>query len=94
MSLKSKDVDKIFDKLKMKVKNGKDRHALFYHKGKLVLRTKRSLGDRKINSNIRHLIRQQLKLSESEFSNVIDCTLERPGYIEILKKKGLIPAGN
>lgn len=94
MSLKSRDVDKVFDKLRMKVRDGKDRYALFYHKGRLILRTKRSLGDRKINSNIRYLIRQQLKLSETEFSGVIDCTLGRPGYIKILKKKGLIPAGN
>lgn len=94
MSLKSKDVDKVFDKLKMEVKDGKDRYARFYHKGKLIVCTKRSLGDRKINSKIRHLIRQQLKLSETQFANVIDCTLERPGYIQILKKKGLIPAGN
>ena len=90
MSLRSRDVDRVFDKLDMKVRDGKDRYALLYHEGKLILRTKRSLGNRKINSKIRHLIRQQLKLNEAEFSNVIDCTLERPGYIEILKKKGYL----
>lgn len=94
MSLKSRDVDKVFDKLQMEVRNGKDRYALFYHKGKFILRTKRSLGDRKINSKIRYLIRQQLKLSETEFSRVIDCSIERPAYIKILKKKGLISAEN
>jgi len=91
VSLKSRDVDRVFNKLHMKVRDGKDRYALFYHEGKLILRTKRSLGDRKINSKIRYLIRQQLKLSETEFSNVVDCTVDRTGYIKILKKKGLIP---
>lgn len=94
MSLRSRDVDKVFNKLRMEVRDGKDRLALFYHEGKLILRTKRSLGNRKINSKIRYLIRQQLKLSEAEFSNVVDCTLERAGYIKILKRKGLIPTGN
>ncbi len=77
MSLRSRDIDKVFDKLGMRVKDGKDRHALFYHEDEFILRTKRSLGERKINSKIRHLIRQQLKLSETEFSNVVDCSLER-----------------
>ena len=90
MSLRSRDVDRVFDKLRMKVRDGKDRHALFYHKGKLILRTKRSFGDRKIDSKIRHLIRQQLKLSETEFANVVGCTVNRTEYIKILRKKGLI----
>jgi len=90
MSLRAKDVDKVFNKLGMKVKNGKDRYALFYYEGKLILRTKRSLGKPKIDTKVRHLIRQQLKLSDTEFFQVVDCTLERPDYIKILKKKGLI----
>lgn len=94
MSLKSRDVDRVFDKLQMKVRNGKDRFALFYYKGKYILRTKRSLGDRKIDSKIRHLIRQQLKLNETQFFDLVDCTLERLGYIKILKKKGLISPTN
>jgi len=90
MSLDARDVDKVFDKLGMKTKNGKHRYALFYHEGKLILRTRRSLGKRKIDNKVRHLIRQQLKLSDTEFFQVVDCTLERPDYIKILKNKGLI----
>lgn len=90
MSLKAKDVDKVFNKFDMRVKNGKDRYALFYYEGRLILRTKRSLGKHKIDNKVRYLIRQQLKLSDTEFSQAIDCTLGRPDYVKILKNKGLI----
>lgn len=90
MSLRTQDVDRVFDKLEMEVKVGKDVYALFYHKGKLITRTKRSLGRGKIDDEVRHLIRQQLKLSDTEFSGVIGCSLERKHYVDILKRKGWI----
>ena len=64
--------------------------ARFYHEGKLVTWTKRSFGSGKINGQVRHLIRQQLKLNEKEFDGVIDCTLERQDYVSILRRKGYI----
>ena len=40
---------------------------------------------------MQHLLRQQLKLNESQFKDLIDCPLKRPEYVEILRGKGLIP---
>ena len=87
MSLRAADEDRVFSKLIMRVRNGKDRLALFYHKGRLITRTKRSFGSRKIDGTVRHLIRQQLKLSEAEFSGMVDCSLGREDYVNILRKK-------
>ena len=92
MSLRTADVDRVFGKLKMRVRNGKDRLALFYHERRLITRTKRSFGSRKIDGTVRHLIRQQLKLSEAEFSGMVDCSLGREDYVNILRKKKKIPS--
>jgi len=44
MSLKARDVDRVYNKFQMKIRDGKDRYALLYYGEKLILRTKRSLG--------------------------------------------------
>jgi hypothetical protein len=59
--------------------------------GKLILWTKRSKGAGKLDGQIPHFIRQQMKLDEEQFARLIDCPLKRPEYVEILKEKGLIP---
>lgn len=74
----------------MTIKDTKDRHALFYVDGKLILRTKRSFGAGKLEGNIPSFIRQQMKLNEDQFGDLIACPLDRNGYIEILKKKRII----
>lgn len=91
MSLKPHQIDKAWEKLGMKIKDTNDRHALFYEDGKLILRTKRSFGSGKLDGNIPNYIRQQMKLDEKQFDNLIACPLKRDGYIEILKSKGIIP---
>ena len=87
MSLKVRDVDRVFDKFQMEIKTGNDIYARLYYGGKFILRTRRSFGKHKIEGPVRYLIRQQLKLSEDEFAEAIGCSLKREGYIEILKKK-------
>jgi hypothetical protein len=91
VSLHTGDIDAAWEKLGMEIKNTKDRHARFYYRKRLILATKRSFGSGPIEGPVRHLIRQQLKLTSSEFADLIACPLERDGYIEILKKKGWIP---
>lgn len=91
MSLHTGDVDASWAKLGMEIKDTKDRHARFYHNGRLVLATKRSFGSGPIEGPVQHLIRQQLKLTSSEFADLIACPLKRDGYIEILRTKGWIP---
>ncbi len=74
----------------MVINNTGDRHAKFYEGGKLILTTMRSFGSGKLDGNIPHKIRQQMKLNEDQFADLIACPLKREGYVEILRKKGLI----
>ncbi len=89
MSLKAGQVDKVISKLGMKVRNGKDRHAWLYHNGKPVLHTMRSHGRGDLG-NIAHVIRQQLKVNEQQFADLISCPLKLEGYLQILKSRGVI----
>lgn len=61
--------------------------AWFEHEGIVVVRTKRSHGNKDLPEN---LIRQQLKLNETQFSGLISCTVSRNDYIEILRSKRII----
>lgn len=90
MTLKAREIDGAWAKLGMETKNTGDLHALFKHDGKLIPRTKRSFGSGKLDGNIPNLIRQQMKLNDSQFRDLIDCPLTRDGYIEILRAKGHI----
>ncbi len=48
------------------------------------------MGSRKLDGDIPHLVRQQMKLNEEQFKNLIDCPLGYDEYVQILKDKGLI----
>jgi hypothetical protein len=72
------------------VVNSGDRLARFYYRGALVLTTRRSHGSGPIEGNIPYLIRQQMKLSQQQFDELIACPLGLLEYVEILKKKGWI----
>lgn len=91
MSISAGDVDRAWRKLGMEIKETNDRHAIFRVNGKFILRTKRSFGSGKLSGKIPHFIRQQLKLDERQFQDLIDCPLDRNGYIQILQSKGFIP---
>jgi hypothetical protein len=91
VSLHVREVEQAWRKLEMVRKDTDDHHAYFYYDDKLILATKRSFGSGKIEGAVQHLIRQQLKLTPSEFGALIDCTISRPEYVAILKKKGWIP---
>ncbi len=90
--MKTADADRVFKKLQMEIRSTKDKHAWFVYEGRRILKTKRSHGRGELKGNIRHLIRQQLKLNDAQFRELVACPLERDGYIEILKQKGLIPS--
>ncbi len=75
----------------MDITDTNDRHAKFYYGGRLILTTKRSFGSGTIEGPVQYLIRQKMKLNESEFAELISCALKLDGYVEILKKKGAIP---
>jgi len=92
MSLKAADVDRMFGKLQLETREGRDRLAWFVYEEKRVLFTRRSHGRGDIAGRLADFIRQQLKLQEPEFRQLRDCTLKRDGYVEILKKRGVIPS--
>jgi hypothetical protein len=74
----------------MEIHKSGDIHALFYHDGKLILRTKRSHGSGKLTGRIPDYIRQQMKLNQEQFSDLLACPLKREGYVQILRAKGHI----
>jgi len=84
-------MDRAWAKLGMTIKQSKDVRALFYHEGQLILTTKRSHGSGPIKGNIPTLIRQQMKLTEGQFRDLITCPLGLAEYVGILKQRGLIP---
>lgn len=69
---------------------GVDRWAYLFVAGRRVIATRRSRGSGKVGGKIPHLIRQQMKLDEHQFRDLVNCPLTREGYLEILKNKGLI----
>jgi hypothetical protein len=86
--MKVHEFGRLESKLRLKTRNAADRLAWFEYHGKVITRTKRSHGNKDLPGN---LIRQQLKLNEEELSGVISCSVQFDGYVQILKKKGLIP---
>ena len=90
MSLKVGDVDRVFRKLHMEIRESGDKLAFFVYKGKRILHTRRSQGKGKIEGNIPSFTRQQMKLNNDQFADLLACPLDRAAYIEILKAKRLI----
>jgi len=87
--MKVHEFTKLENKLGLQTRNSGDRLAWLEYEGIVVVRTKRSQGNKDLPE---HLIRQQLKVNETQFSGLISCSVSKTDYIEILKGKGLIPA--
>jgi len=85
--MKVHEFTKLENKLKLKTRNSGDRLAWFEHDGKSVLFTKRSHGNKEPPEN---LIRQQLKVNETQFAGLISCSVTRDQYVEILRGKRII----
>ena len=86
--MKVHEFERIVSKLGLRVRNAGDRLAWFEYGGKTIVRTKRSHGNKDLPE---HLIRQQLKVNEKQFSGLISCDVSLDDYITVLKGKGLIP---
>jgi hypothetical protein len=87
--MKVHEFEKIVNKLGLKIRNSGDRLAWFEYNGQTVVRTKRSHGNKEQPGN---LIRQQLKVNEKQFAGLIQCSVSREQYIQILKEKKIIAA--
>lgn len=89
MPLAAREFDRLVSKFGLETKHGRDLHAWLTVDGKVVVRTRRSKkssGDLPMS----HSIRQQLKLNTTQLREAISCKLNRDGYIEILRAKGLL----
>ena len=89
MPLAAHEFDRLVSKFGLETKHGRDLHAWLTVDGKVVVRTRRSKkssGDLPMS----HSIRQQLKLNTTQLREAISCKLNRDGYIEILREKGLL----
>jgi hypothetical protein len=85
--MKVHEFSRLENKLGLKTRNSGDRLAWFEYEGKSVVFTKRSHGNKDLPAN---LIRQQLKVNETQFSGLISCSVTRDDYVKILTDKGLI----
>ena len=78
---------KLENKLKLKTRNSGDRLAWFEYNGRAVVFTKRSHGNKDLPAN---LIRQQLKVNETQFAGLLSCSVDRDQYVQILRSKKII----
>jgi hypothetical protein len=88
--MKAQEALKAFEKLGMQIREGRDTLAFFYHRGHLVLWTKVPHQRGELRGQLPHYIRQQLKLTEKEFQQLIRCQIGRTEYEQILRAKGII----
>lgn len=88
--MKIREILKLFAKLEMETREGRDTIAKFRYDGKVIVRTKvpHKRGD--LKGQLIHFIRQQLRLNEKQFQELADCILYREDYEKILKDKGYI----
>jgi hypothetical protein len=91
MSLSADVLDRAWAKVGMSVEDKKrDRFAYLRVGGKLILFTRRSYGRGKLSDHLADLIRQQMKLNEDQFGELLACPLKEDGYLAILKAKRLL----
>jgi hypothetical protein len=88
MTIKAQEFNRLVEKWGMRTRKSGDLHAWFEHDGRIITRTRRSMGSGDLP--MQHSIRQQLKLNDEQFRDAVNCRLDRNGYIEILRSKGLI----
>ena len=88
--MKVGEVLRAFEKLEMRIREGRDTLAFFWCGERLVLWTKVPHGRGELKGRLPYCIRQQLKLDEEQFRKLIRCVIRRPEYVQILKDKGVI----
>ncbi len=88
--MKIREILRLFEKLEMETREGRDTIAKFRYNGEVIVRTKvpHKRGD--LKGLLIHFIRQQLRLNESQFQELANCTLSRDDYVNILEEKGYI----
>jgi len=90
MQIKKAEIGKIFEKLKLDVRSTKHRYGWFTFEGRKILRVHYSHGKGTIPGRVSDKIRSQLKLTQNDLRDLIDCPLSLEDYESILRKKGII----
>jgi hypothetical protein len=88
MTLTRAEFDRIERKLRLESRNAKDRICFFVYGGKRVLFTKRSHARGELPTA--DMIRQQLKLSDSQFRGLINCPFDYDDYVAHLRSRAII----
>jgi hypothetical protein len=69
---------------------GDHRFLELYFKGKYILHTKISHGEKELESFHIGMMSRQCKLDKKDFIDLANCPLSAEGYVEILKGNGVI----
>jgi hypothetical protein len=88
--MKTVDIEKIFKKLSLQIRSTGHIYGWLVINNKKILRVHYSHGKGDLPDKIMHKIRGQLKLSEKDFKNLVAYPLTYEGYLDILKRKGLV----
>lgn len=88
--MKKNEIEKIFKKLDLKVRSTGHKYGWLIVKDKKILRVHYSHGKGDIPNKIVNKIRGQLKLSQKDFIELINCPLTLEDYINLLKQKRII----
>lgn len=90
MEVSKQEAEVIFRKLEIKERSTDHKRGWFVHEGKKILKVYYSQGKGKMPGHIGDKFRTSFKVNIEQFVGLRDCPLDKLGYIEILKKKGLI----
>jgi len=89
MAIKSHEYDRVIEKFGFETKESHHRLAWLIYHGRKVVKTRRShIKGRDLPAQ--HAIRKQLHLNSRQLREAVVCTLDRQGYIEILRDKQII----
>ncbi len=89
MPITAREFDRVIGKFGFETREAGDLLAFLTVAGKRVVRTKRSRRGRG-DLPQHHRIRQQLHLNEDQLRDAIACPLDRQGYLQILRNKGIL----
>lgn len=88
MQLKVGEVKRVYRKLGMDVGETHHKMAYFRYNGKTIIKTRLSQGSG--DAKAKNEIRQDFKLNEERFRDLVNCPLSKEEYIVILKDKKII----
>mgnify|MGYP001568389628 FL=1 len=88
--MKINEMGEIFRKLDLKVRSTGHNYGWLIVNRRKILRVHYSHGKGDIPSVVVNKIRGQLKLSQKDFLELINCPLIYEGYLSILKQKGIL----